>query len=986
MSSKNLDIFHNFISSNKHLLVKGDNNWPTDKILFQLAYEHGEDSPISKQADNFLEQERVEGSWFKLLNRMKHSSKNPNYYTFDLHDSDIRGFKLINSEIAVSWEKDETWSSPCKDPAFFIWNLKTFEYKKLQIGINIADLIKINDDIVCVYSDNKSVSPESNVYVDDYDKLIIINITNGDKYEFYFEAQIISVIKFELNLMIYIYDDKTSLSKLISLDTLNRTTQLITDASIKYRDFRGNRDFEELSLHECYVTNQRKLKLKQLFCIKISEGSFLSITNKSLELFKFINGKWCKINQKEINYLPTQSGDIEFEILDNENIIFIVAMHDISVLFHLSISTLKITRLRFRNNNLKIQSSSVLLGDYYNAFFFKLFDDLYVRLENLNDKIEIINIDTIMFNYKYLKKDDVLYQFIDLSQNQTSSALIKTHNRIAITYNEKTLFTYNQNKQVLKKLEGHTDSVKGVHIINNSHALSWSDDTTLRLWNLETGSSKVFKGHSSFICDVQLSGPNHAISLSEDDDLRLWELNTGSSKYFRGHSSLGCSGFKLLNDNHMVSYSCLDRTIRLWDLDNGYLDAIQDSYIIEGCVTLKDNKSLLWSSDGKIIFLDLNEMLNEYSIHLDKINGVKLLEENQFISWSDDKTIKLFNSSGKILNQFTKHKNKVNNIELLDGNKVLSWSDDNTMMLWSLDDDSYIELDKKSAPIKLVCGIDKEKCISVHSKYMSDKHILRLWNLNNGQSLVFDEATEVFHFIRINTNIFISVKNNYISVFEVALDINLKYRCHVEYAAFLSKYIIFEEEIIFINSDSISMHDGDLFESSEIFVYNFIHNTLKTHSNHSATINNIIKISSNEFVTCSEDSTVRLWNTYDYATYNFNLHTSSVNGLKLIKKDVIASFSSNGTIAIQNFNNGNFNIFKEHYSSIMSLLLVNETSILSWDSDGTIILWSYNLASNPKVKCKYFLERISRIEKITSKKFICFLGTGEHKIIKLENY
>ena len=343
MSKQNLDIFYNFIISNKHLLLKADNSWSTDKILFQLAYEHDKDSPISKQAINFLEKNRVKDSWFRLLNKRKHSSKNPNYYTFNLHDSNIEDFKLVNSNMAVSWEKDEAVdgfpSYRCKSPSFYIWNLKTFEYKKLQIGINIADCIKINDDFVCVYSDNQSVSSDNDAYVDDYDKLIIINIINGEKYEFYFEAQIISVIKFGLNLMIYIYDDKTSLSKLISLDTLNRTTSLITDASIKYRDYRGYRDFEELNLHECSFY-QRKYQLKQLFCIKISECSFLSITNKSLELFKFINGNWRKTNQRKINYLPKQSEQIDFKILNNENIIFIVAIQDISILFHLSISVL----------------------------------------------------------------------------------------------------------------------------------------------------------------------------------------------------------------------------------------------------------------------------------------------------------------------------------------------------------------------------------------------------------------------------------------------------------------------------------------------------------------------------------------------------------------------------------------------------------------------------------------------------------------------
>ena len=440
----------------------------------------------------------------------------------------------------------------------------------------------------------------------------------------------------------------------------------------------------------------------------------------------------------------------------------------------------------------------------------------------------------------------------------------------------------------------------------------------------------------------------------------------------------------LLNDNQMISYGC-DRTIRLWNLEDGFHDTKQESFFSDDSLTLKENKLLLWSNNGKIILLDKNKIHKEHSIHSEKINGVKLLEKNKFVSWSDDKTIKLINSNGKILNQFTKHKNKVKNIELLDANKVLSWTDDYDLMLWNLNDDSCIELNNKSEPINLVYSIDKTKCISVHSKFMSDKHILRLWNLNNGQYTDFNEETEVFHFIQINTSTFISVKNNYISVFDIDLDIKLKYKYNLEEAAFLSKYIILDEEIIFINSDSISMHDGDISENSEIFVYNFVDNILKTYSDHFGTINNILKVSSNEFITCSDDFTVRLWNSYDYSSYNFNLHTSPVNGLKLVKKDVIASFSNDGTIAIHDLKNGFLNLFKEHSSEIKNILVVNEHEILSWDKDGTIILWSYNFITNTKLKCKYFLERISSIEKITSHKFICFLITGEHKIIELQN-
>ena len=49
MSNKNLDIFHNFIRSNQHLLEKGGNTWPAERILYQLSYEHAETSPLTKQ-------------------------------------------------------------------------------------------------------------------------------------------------------------------------------------------------------------------------------------------------------------------------------------------------------------------------------------------------------------------------------------------------------------------------------------------------------------------------------------------------------------------------------------------------------------------------------------------------------------------------------------------------------------------------------------------------------------------------------------------------------------------------------------------------------------------------------------------------------------------------------------------------------------------------------------------------------------------------
>ena len=59
--------------------------------------------------------------------------------------------------------------------------------------------------------------------------------------------------------------------------------------------------------------------------------------------------------------------------------------------------------------------------------------------------------------------------------------------------------------------------------------LSWGNDGTLRIWDLETGKQigKAFIGHEGEISGVKLlAGGNKALSWGEDGTLRLWDLAT----------------------------------------------------------------------------------------------------------------------------------------------------------------------------------------------------------------------------------------------------------------------------------------------------------------------------------------------------------------------------------------------------------------------------------------------------------------------------
>jgi trehalose/maltose hydrolase-like predicted phosphorylase len=95
MNKSSLEIFHNFFSSNKHLLEKEDGNWPIERILYQLSYEHAKDSPITKQADKYFQSGRVDWNHYQQLNRQKDVELNPNFEVLTGHTGRVYGVHLI---------------------------------------------------------------------------------------------------------------------------------------------------------------------------------------------------------------------------------------------------------------------------------------------------------------------------------------------------------------------------------------------------------------------------------------------------------------------------------------------------------------------------------------------------------------------------------------------------------------------------------------------------------------------------------------------------------------------------------------------------------------------------------------------------------------------------------------------------------------------------------------------------------------------------
>src|ERR1700760_1538399 len=79
-------------------------------------------------------------------------------------------------------------------------------------------------------------------------------------------------------------------------------------------------------------------------------------------------------------------------------------------------------------------------------------------------------------------------------------------------------------------LRGHSSWVNSVAFSHDGRrVVSGSDDSTVRIWNVETGSEeKMLEGHSSLVYSVAFSHDGRrVVSGSVDKTVRIWNVETG---------------------------------------------------------------------------------------------------------------------------------------------------------------------------------------------------------------------------------------------------------------------------------------------------------------------------------------------------------------------------------------------------------------------------------------------------------------------------
>lgn len=122
------------------------------------------------------------------------------------------------------------------------------------------------------------------------------------------------------------------------------------------------------------------------------------------------------------------------------------------------------------------------------------------------------------------------------------------------------------NSEWLHTLPGHTSTIRGLAMANADTVVSCSRDTTLRVWDVESGSClRVLEGHMDAVRCVVAQG-DHIISGGYDKLVKSWSLASGQclSTSDANEERIYCMAG--LNEGAMVACGSLNGRVCLYDV------------------------------------------------------------------------------------------------------------------------------------------------------------------------------------------------------------------------------------------------------------------------------------------------------------------------------------------------------------------------------------------------------------------------------------
>ncbi|MBS0606477.1 MAG: WD40 repeat domain-containing protein [Parachlamydiales bacterium] len=259
--------------------------------------------------------------------------------------------------------------------------------------------------------------------------------------------------------------------------------------------------------------------------------------------------------------------------------------------------------------------------------------------------------------------------------------IVNANGKIISGSNDTTIKIWDlETRECTHTLRGHSAAVSCL-AFDNGKIVSGSIDGMIHVWDSETGNHvKTLVENPNSISCVAISD-GKVISGASDGKIQIFDLETGKCLSTLNHHAASITS--LVISNGMILSASNDGTLKISDLETGALVDTIDEYAV--ALAVDKNKVFSASIDNtiKIFDLETGECLRTLMGHEDDIASLTIVE-NKLISCSHDNVVKIWDvDSGKCLQTIRGSKGVIHDMTYVDG-KIVSGSSENTIKVWDL--------------------------------------------------------------------------------------------------------------------------------------------------------------------------------------------------------------------------------------------------------------------------------------------------------------